>query len=132
MTSSHPFHTASVSFISRQIELRPRMAMVMAWCRKRSRIAPAVGTSLKSLPPVFQRTVAGHDGGAVFVTAHDYSQELKLYLETYVLFEPPLAKARTPTSSCQPSAVPPTGEDRWTSSARFCGRHSASALRGIA
>ena len=44
----------------------------MAWCRNRSRIAPAVGT----FAPVFQGPVAGHDGGTVFVAAHHHFQQV--------------------------------------------------------
>ena len=39
-------------------------------------MAPAVGTSHKQLAPFFQRPVAGHDGGAVFVAAHDDFQQV--------------------------------------------------------
>ena len=52
------------------------MAMVWAWCRKRFKIAPAVGTFAQKLAPFLQGPVAGHDGGPVFILVHDYLKKM--------------------------------------------------------
>ncbi len=61
---------ASVCCAAGSCVSRQRSAL-LAWCRKRSRIAVGVGNVTDQLAPILQRPVAGHHRAAGFISPHD-------------------------------------------------------------
>ena len=52
------------------------LVMVWAWCRKRSRIAPAVGTSPRSLPHSSSGRLLVMNGGSVFIPTLNHFKKM--------------------------------------------------------